>query len=134
MVRSQLNQTYEIFGEIKTFSQTLSLNSGDIIGYLTIDMDPVLASEGSFDRSLLVLVSSVVRNVLLTIILIFVFNRTTTKRVIAIGKSLDDLEFDNPAKSRISQSGAKSKNELDDLSDSINSMLDVISSDIEENE
>ena len=134
MVRSQLNQTYEIFGEIKTFSQTLSLNSGDIIGYLTIDMDPVLASEGSFDRSLLVLVSSVVRNVLLTIILIFVFNRTTTKRVIAIGKSLDDLEFDNPAQSRISQSGAKSKNELDDLSDSINSMLDVISSDIEENE
>jgi Na+-driven multidrug efflux pump len=73
VVRSQLNQTYEIFGEIKTFSQTLSLNSGDIIGYLTIDINPILASEGSFDRSLLVLVSGLVRNILLTIILIFVF-------------------------------------------------------------
>jgi predicted signal transduction protein with EAL and GGDEF domain len=66
--------------------------------------------------------------------LIFVFNRATTKKVIAIGKSLDDLGFDNPKKSRIPQSDAKPKNELDNLSDSINSMLDVISSDIEKRE
>jgi methyl-accepting chemotaxis protein len=80
------------------------------------------------------LVSGLVRNILLTIILIFFFNLTTTKKVIAIGKSLDDLGFDNPEKSRIPQSDAKSKNELDDLNDSINSMLDAISSDIEKRE
>jgi hypothetical protein len=62
------------------------------------------------------------------------FYLTTTKKVIAIGKSLGDLDFDNPEKSRIPQSDAKLKNELDDLSDSINSMLDVILSDIEKRE
>ena len=131
---SQFSRKHELFGDIKTFSQTLYLKSGDIIGYLTIDIDPILASEGFFDRSLLVLVSGLVRNILLTIILIFVFYLTTTKKVIAIGRSLGDLDFDNPAKSRIPQNDAKPKNELDDLSDSINSMLDVISSEIAERE
>lgn len=134
LARSQLSQKYEIFGDIKTFSQTLYLKSGEFIGYLTIDIDPVLASTGFFDRSLLVLISGLVRNILLAFILIFVFYRTTTKKVIAIGESLRDLDFDNPEKSRIPQSDAKSKNELDDLSDSINSMLDVISSDIRDRE
>ena len=72
--------------------------------------------------------------VLLAFILIFVFYRTTTKKVIAIGESLRDLDFDNPEKSRIPLSDAKSKNELDDLSDNINSMLDVISTDIRDRE
>ena len=134
LVKSQLSQKYEMFGEIKTFSQTLYLKSGEFIGYLTIDIDPVLASTGFFDRSLLVLVSGLIRNILLAFILIFVFYRTTTKKVIAIGESLRDLDFDNPEKSRIPLSDAKSKNELDDLSDNINSMLDVISTDIRDRE
>ena len=70
------------------------LKSGEFIGYLTIDIDPVLASTGFFDRSLLVLISGLVRNILLAFILIFVFYRTTTKKVIAIGESLRDLDFD----------------------------------------
>jgi diguanylate cyclase (GGDEF)-like protein len=134
LARSQLSQKYEIFGEIKTFSQKLYLKSGEFIGYLTIDIDPVLASTGFYDRSLLVLLSGLIRNILLAFILICVFYRTTTKKVIAIGESLRDLDFDNPEKSRIPQGDAKSKNELDDLSDSINSMLDVISSDIRDRE
>lgn len=130
--RSQLGQKYEIFGEIKTFSQTLNLKSGEFIGFLTIDIDPVLASEGFFDRSLLVLVSGLIRNILLAVILIFIFYLTMTKKVIAIGESLNSLNFNNPEKSRIPQRDAKSKNELDDLSNSINTMLDVISRDIKE--
>ena len=128
--QSQLGERYVIFGEIKTFSQSLYLKSGEFIGYLSIDVDPILASEGFFERSLLVLISGLVRNILLAIILIFVFYLTTTKKVIAIGKSLHDLDFDNPEKSRLAKSNARFKNELDDLSDSINSMLDVMSGDI----
>lgn len=132
--RSKLSKKYEIFGDVKNFSQALYLKSGEFIGFLAIDIDPVLASEGFFDRSILVLLSGLIRNILLAVILIFVFYLTTTKKVIAISDSLHDLDFDNPEKSRIPQSDAKSKNELDDLSESINIMLDVISSDIQERE
>jgi hypothetical protein len=73
LARSQLSQKYDRFGEIKTFSQKLYLKSGEFIGYLTIDSDPVAASIGFYDRSLLVLVSGLTRNILLAFILIFVF-------------------------------------------------------------
>ena len=56
---------YEIFGEIKKFNQALHLNSGENIGNLRIYIDPALASEGFVDRSVLVLLSGLVRNILL---------------------------------------------------------------------
>ncbi len=112
-----------IFGAIKTFSQTLNLKSGEFIGFLNIDVDTTLASTRFFDRSLLVL--GLIRNILLAVILIFLY-LTTTKKVVAIDASLNNLNFNNPKKSRILQIDATSKNTLDDLSDSIVTMLDAI--------
>ena len=125
---------YEIFGEIKKFNQALHLNSGENIGNLRIYIDPALASEGFVDRSVLVLLSGLVRNILLAFILVFVFYRTTTKKVIAIGAALNGLDLDNPLKNRLPQSNTKQKNELDDLGDSINRLLDIIYSDIKKRE
>jgi diguanylate cyclase (GGDEF)-like protein len=125
---------YEIFGEIKKFNQALHLNSGENIGNLRIYIDPALASEGFVDRSVLVLLSGLVRNILLAFILVFVFYRTTTKKVIAIGAALNSLDLDNPLKNRLPQSNTKQKNELDDLGDSINRLLDIIYSDIKKRE
>jgi diguanylate cyclase (GGDEF)-like protein len=75
-----------------------------------------------------------VRNILLAFILVFVFYRTTTKKVIAIGAALNSLDLDNPLKNHLPQSNTKQKNELDDLGDSINRLLDIIYSDIKKRE
>jgi methyl-accepting chemotaxis protein len=121
---------HEIFGNIKRFSQVLYLDSGENVGTLTLFVDPALAAAGFFDRSLLVIISGLVRNVLLAFILIYVFYRTTTKKVIDIGSALKDLDLDNPQKNRIPQIHTDRKNEFDDLRESINRMLDRISNDI----
>jgi diguanylate cyclase (GGDEF)-like protein len=121
---------YQLFGKIRGFNQPLRLKSGENIGNLSIYIDPALSSEGFVDRSVLVLFSGLVRNILLAFILVFVFYRTTTKKVIAIATALNVLDLDNPNKNRIPQINAKQKNELDDLGDSINRLLDIIYRDI----
>jgi diguanylate cyclase (GGDEF)-like protein len=62
------------------------------------------------------------------------FYRTTTKKVIAIGAALNNFDLNNPRQNRIPPVNKKQKNELDDLGDSINRLLDIIYSDIEERE
>ena len=131
---SQLRTKHEIFGEIKSFSQPLYRTRDQNIGTLTIYIDPVLASDGFVDRSILVLVSGMVRNVLLAFILIFLFYYTTTKKITAISTALQDLDPSKPSSNRIPQLNVEHKNELDDLGDSINQMLEIMSSDIAQRE
>ncbi|MFT4747203.1 MAG: diguanylate cyclase (GGDEF)-like protein [Congregibacter sp.] len=127
----KINEGYEIFGKTKRFDQPLYFKSGENIGDLTIYIDPALASEGFVDRSVLVLLSGLVRNILLAFILVFIFYRTTTKKVIAIGAALNELDVNNPGKNHLPQINIKNKNELDDLGDSINGLLDIIYDDIQ---
>ena len=131
---SRLRTKHEIFGEIKSFSQPLYRTRDQNIGTLTIYIDPVLASDGFVDRSILVLVSGMVRNVLLAFILIFLFYYTTTKKITAISTALQDLDPSKPSNNRIPQLNVQHKNELDDLGDSINQMLEIMSSDIAQRE
>lgn len=130
----EVNTGYEFFGETKAFIQPLSLKSGENIGSLSIYIDPALASEGLIDRSILILLSGLVRNILLAFILVFLFYRTTTKKVINIVKALNNLDLDNPSKNRIPNTNTKQKNELDDLGDSINQLLDIVHRDIQKRE
>jgi diguanylate cyclase (GGDEF)-like protein len=104
------------------------------IGNLRIYIDPALASDRFIDRSILVILSGLVRNILLAFILVFLFYRTTTKKVIAIGAALNDFDLNNPRQNRIPPVNKKQKNELDDLGDSINRLLDIIYSDIKKRE
>jgi diguanylate cyclase (GGDEF)-like protein len=127
------NKRYDIFGDIKEFNQPLNSRTGEYIGNLTIYIDPVLASEGFVDRSLLVLISGLIRNILMAFILVFVFYLAITKKVIAVSSFLKDLDPSNPTNNRIPVINIK-KNELDDLTEGINRMLEIISSDIQERE
>ena len=127
--RAENVEGYEIFGEIKNFNQPLYLKSGQNIGNLSIYIDPVLASEGFLDRSVLVLLSGLVRNILLAFILVFLFYKTTTKKVLAIAVALNNIDLTNQNKKSLSPINNKQKNELDDLGDSINRLLDIIYSD-----
>jgi len=125
---------YEIFGEIKEFDHILYSRTGENIGNLTIYIDPALASEGFVDRSVLVLISGLVRNILMAFILVFIFYLTVTKKVIAISSALKELDPSNPVKNHIPVLNIKKKNELDDLGEGINRMLEIMSSDIQERE
>ncbi|MFT5541489.1 MAG: diguanylate cyclase (GGDEF)-like protein [Glaciecola sp.] len=127
------SQSYELFGEIKIFNQPLS-RSGENIGNLTIYIDPILASQGFLDRSLLVLFSGLIRNILLAFILVFIFYRTITKKVIAVNSALKGLDPSNPSNNRIPALNIKKKNELDDLGECINRMLEIMANDIQERE
>jgi methyl-accepting chemotaxis protein len=127
-------QKYDIFGEIKEFNHVLYSATGENIGNLSIYIDPALASEGFVDRSLLVLISGLVRNILMAFILVFVFYLIVTKKVIAVSSALKDLDPSNPGNNHIPVLNVKKKNELDDLGEGINRMLRIMSSDIQERE
>jgi diguanylate cyclase (GGDEF)-like protein len=132
--RAENVEGYEIFGEIKNFNQPLYLKSGENIGNLSIYIDPVLASEGFLERSVLVLLSGLVRNILLAFILVFLFYKTTTKRVLAIAVALNNIDLTNKSKKILPPINNKYKNELDDLGDSINRLLGIIYNDMKNRE
>jgi diguanylate cyclase (GGDEF)-like protein len=125
---------YNVFGSFQDFGQALSLNSGEVIGKLTLHIDPALASEGFIDRSILVLVSGVVRNILLSFILIFVFYYTVTKKIIGLSSSLQDLDLNQPSKSQIPAIEQGKQDELVDLGHNINRLLETIAGDIKNRE
>ncbi|MFT4652460.1 MAG: diguanylate cyclase (GGDEF)-like protein [Kangiellaceae bacterium] len=131
---TQKSRRYNIFGEIKTFNQRLYSITGENIGNLSIYIDPALASEGFVDRSLLVLISGLIRNILMAFILVFVFYLTITKKVIAVSSALKNLDPSKPNNNRIPALNINKKNELDDLGEGINRMLEIMSCDIKERE
>jgi len=125
---------YQFFGENKTFVSQLHLETGELLGTFEIVVDPVLAAQGFLDRSVLVIGSGVVRNFLLSFILIFVFHYTITKKLVLISNRLAVVDIKNPHEHRIPEGSFKKTGELRDLVHTINRMLGIIASDIEERE
>jgi diguanylate cyclase (GGDEF)-like protein len=130
----KISDKYEMFGKTRRFEQPLYFKNTENIGNLSIYVDPALASEGFVDRSVLVILSGLVRNILLAFILVFIFYKTTTKKVIAIGAALNALDVNDSNKKYLPQVNSKQKNELDDLGGSINRLLDIIYDDIQKRE
>ena len=124
------NDAYYVFGKNKTFTAKLQLETGELLGRLEIEVDPALAAQGFIDRSVLVVVSGLVRNILLAVALIFVFHHTITKKLVSISDRLTHVDIKNPQR-RIPESSFKKAGELRDLVHTINRMLDTIASDIE---
>lgn len=122
---------YQIFGGLRKFSQSLFVKGGEKVGVLTIWIDPELAAEGFIDRSILVLISGLIRNILLAFILVVVFYKVATKKIMQISTMLQNLELNDPHKNRVPIVNYGQQNELDDLGHDINEMLDIISSDIQ---
>jgi len=112
----------------------LGMESGERLGKLEVLVDPAQAAQGFVDRSILVVVSGLVRNILLSFILIFVFHHTITKKLVAISNRLADVDIKNPHEHRIPEGSFKKTGELRDLVHTVNRMLGIIASDIEERE
>jgi len=129
---AQKDVRYLVFGESKRFATPLFLKTGEIIGELTIVVDPVLAAKGFIDRSVLVVLAGILRNILLTFILIIVFHQTITKKLVFIGSRLAEVNIKNPLQHRIPEDRFKKGDELGDLAHTVNGMLDIITADTEE--
>lgn len=123
---------HQVFGDNETFVSQLQLETGELLGTLKIVVDPILAAQGFMDRSVLVVASGVVRNFLLSFILIFVFHHTITKKLVSISNRLAVVDIKNPHEHRIPEGSFKKTGELRDLVHTINRMLGIIASDIEE--
>lgn len=130
----QYDELFKVFGENKLFETPLQLVTGEPVGMLTVLVDPVLAAQGFVDRSVLVIVSGLIRNILLSFILIFVFHHTITKKLVSISSRLADVDIKNPHEHRIPEGSFKKTGELHDLVHTVNRMLGIIASDIEERE
>jgi len=130
----QYDERFKVFGENKFFETPLQLATGEPVGMLAVVVDPVLAAQGFVDRSVLVIVSGLIRNILLSFILIFVFHHTITKKLVSISSRLADVDIKNPHEHRIPEGSFKKTGELRDLVHTINRMLGIIASDIEERE
>ena len=123
-----------IFGDKQAFTSPLHLATGELVGYLTVVVDPVLAGQGFVDRSVLVIVSGLVSNILLSFILIFVFHYTITRKLVSISSRLASVDVKNPHEHRIPEGSFKKIGELRDLVHTLNRMLGIIASDIDERE
>ena len=102
------------------------------MGELAIVVDPVLAAQGFVDRSLLVILGGIVRNVLFAFILIVVFHHTITKKLVSISSRLADVDIKNPREHRIPEENFNNAGELTELAHTVNKMLDIISNDAKE--
>lgn len=125
---------HQLFGESKTFTAPLHLETGELLGKLVVVVDPVLAAQGFMDRSVLIVISGVVRNFLLSFILIFVFHYSITRKLVSISNRLASVDIKNPHGHRIPEGSFKKTGELRDLVHTINRMLGIIARDIEERE
>jgi len=75
---------YDIFGSNTTISLDLQeqVVFGEYVGKLSIEIDPNLSSESFFDRSVVVFFSGIIRNIILSLILLVVFHTTLTRVIL----------------------------------------------------
>ncbi|OUS30174.1 hypothetical protein A9Q99_06760 [Gammaproteobacteria bacterium 45_16_T64] len=88
-----MNLPYALFGENKTITIDLKeqVVFGEYVGQLSIIVNPNLSSESFFDRSIVVFFSGVIRNIILSLILLVVFHATLTRVILeAHAHTLDE--------------------------------------------
>lgn len=90
---SKTNLPYNIFGDNNTI--TLDLQEqvvfGEYVGQLNIIVNPNLSSESFLERSIIVFFSGIIRNFILSLILLVVFHTTLTRVILeAHANTLDD--------------------------------------------
>ena len=75
---------YDVFGSNTTISLDLQeqVVFGEYVGKLSIEVNPNLSSESFFDRSVVVFFSGIIRNIILSLILLVVFHSTLTRVIL----------------------------------------------------
>lgn len=90
----------------------------------SVDMDQALA--GFYSRSGHALIAGLLRNMLLVVLLFFVFYLTLTKPLARLAREISGINFDQPGLQRLTPLPVKRKDELARLISSSNELLDVV--------
>ncbi len=125
---SSLNWLTSImFGDNQHYEIPLTIgDSADLVGYLEIDVDTGLIAAGFINRSVVILVSGLVRNFLLGIALTFFFYLTLTKPLLRLVNSLGRVDPGSPATTKVEIPNSHTKDELGLLAQSTNGLLTEI--------
>ncbi|MBV1919071.1 MAG: hypothetical protein KUG73_00200 [Pseudomonadales bacterium] len=114
---------YDVFGSNTTISLDLQeqVVFGEYVGKLSIEVNPNLSSESFFDRSVVVFFSGIIRNIILSLILLVVFHSTLTRVILeAHANTLDEDT------QRIPIPSSHKEDELGALLSAFNQRIDTI--------
>lgn len=92
--------------------------------HFSVDMD--MALEGFYNRSKTALVTGIFRNMLLVLLLFFVFYIKLTKPLVRLAREINNINPDHPGVNRLTQLSAQRKDELAQLISISNQLLDVV--------
>ena len=135
VVKKTENNELKLFGDLQKHSVPLFSSTGELIGRFSIVIDPAIASSDFVNRSVLIIGFGIIRNILLAFLLILLFHYTITKRLVAITRFLSGVDINKPKHIHFDPATHSSyQDELTELAHGINSMLEIISKDIEERE
>lgn len=115
-----------LFGQDLTITRPLfHQESRQEVGQLSITLDTHLLAQQFFQRSIWVMLSGLIRNIILAAVLLFLFHKTLSKPLLALISQVSALDPLNPEPS-IQVPPSHKDTELGQLSDQLNRVLSVL--------
>lgn len=119
-----------LLDEVKTYSADLSIPgySRGALGRIVFNIDVDAALTDFYDRSVLVLVSGIVRNFILVFLLFFAFYQLLARPLVQMTREIRDIQTDDPGENRLTVVHPDKPDELTMLSMSVNQLMDSVQS------
>ncbi|MBL4667196.1 MAG: hypothetical protein JKY04_07455 [Sneathiella sp.] len=121
-----------LFDDTKLYSLDLTLTSGSsAAGLLQIRIDGQYLAQSFIDRAIVVFTAGLLRNFLLTFVLVFAFYNTLTKPILEISRKIKSINVDRPENSLIEIPPAHATDEFGSLIRGINTSLTQLGSNLQ---
>lgn len=93
------------------------------VGFLTVIIDTAYLGEGVAQRALTTIIFGTIRNIVLALVLIFIFQWFLTRPLIRLSKNFSDLDLNSNAEAQLQYPENHEDDELGDLTNTINKYL-----------
>ncbi len=123
-----------LFEDELNYDIPLYLRETNSFAVLKIEIDSHILAKGFLDRALLILLTGVIRNLILAIILLLLFQNLVTKPLFSLSSTLATIDPFNPEKNRLPHLQDHDEDELGQLVTSINQLLQSVDEKISERE
>ncbi|MEH6477124.1 MAG: ATP-binding protein [Sneathiella sp.] len=121
-----------LFDDTKLYSLDLTLSDGSsAAGLLQIRIDGQYLAQSFIDRAIVVLTAGLLRNFLLTFVLVFAFYNTLTKPILEISHKIKSINVDRPESSLLKIPAHHENDEFGSLIRGINTSLTQLGSNLQ---
>jgi len=121
------------FGQEKSYTHELVyLPRQRVVGGLSVSVDNYLIARDFFSKSGLIILSDLVRNILLSAFLAFLFYASLTRPLLDMVRQVADTDIENPAGKLLQTPPGHQKSELDLLVSTINGLLEKLGQTLED--